>query len=199
MKDILIVEDGRQERERLEQLFGKAGYSVVACESVADAEKALNVETFRLAVLDIGLSDKSGSYLFNAIKRRNNVSYIMIFTGNPSVHLKQRFMDEGAVDYIVKGSPQAQNESFITRVKEVLGEAQTKTTSGLDLEVFLTNYVSPKSRALFNDSGDTFPECAQCGGRQYIVTFSHQAQVPPEIQGLVVCTSCGKPMDPEVK
>jgi hypothetical protein len=123
----------------------------------------------------------------------------MIFTGNPSVHLKQRFMDEGAVDYIVKGSPQAQNENFIARVKEILGEAQTKTTSGLDLEVFLTNYVSVKSRALFNDTGDSFPECAQCGGRQYIVTFSHQAQVPPEVQGLVVCTSCGKPMDPEVK
>ena len=37
MKDILIVEDGRQERERLTKIFEGAGYGVVACESVDDA------------------------------------------------------------------------------------------------------------------------------------------------------------------
>ena len=39
MKDILIVEDGKQERERLEKLFLDGGYSVLACSSVGEAEK----------------------------------------------------------------------------------------------------------------------------------------------------------------
>ncbi len=94
MKDILVVEDGVKERERLRNLFTKEGYKVSACESVGEAEEELKTQNFRLAILDIGLSDKSGSYLFNSIKRLNKVTYIIIFTGNPSVHLKQRFIYE---------------------------------------------------------------------------------------------------------
>ena len=78
MRDILIVEDGRHERERLESLFADAGYMVTACESVADAESALEQDQFRMAILDIGLNDKSGSYLFNSLKQDDSVSYIII-------------------------------------------------------------------------------------------------------------------------
>jgi len=117
MKDILIVEDGRQERERLEQLFSASGYSVSACESVGEAEKLLQRERYRLAILDIGLNDKSGSYLFSSLKQGDRASYVIIFTGNPSVHLKQRFLAEGAVDYIVKASLQAQNDNLLRRAQ----------------------------------------------------------------------------------
>jgi len=199
MKDILIVEDGRPERERLVKLFTEVGYSVVGCESVGEAEKSLQKDQFRLAILDIGLSDKSGSYLFNTIKRGGRVNQIIIFTGNPSVHLKQRFIDEGAVDYIVKASPQAQNDSFLSRIKEVIGEPQGASPDGLDLEDFLNKYVPETSRQLFLDMDNSYPSCKECGSDSYVVSFSHQTQMPPEISGLVVCGSCGKPMDPEIE
>lgn len=199
MKDILIVEDGRPERERLEKLFSKAGYQVTACESVGEAESSLQHEKFRLAVLDIGLGDRSGSYLFSVIKRQSNTPYIIIFTGNPSAHLKQRFLDEGAVDYIVKGSPQAQNEHFLSRVREVIGDSQPQVPAGMDLEEFLNRYVPDKSRQLFLDMSNSLPECAGCGSRKYVVVFSDQPQMPPEITGRVICTVCGRPMDPEIK
>ena len=92
MKDILVVEDGPQERERLERLFQNSGYSVQTCATVGEAERCLQTESYRVAILDIGLSDKSGSYLFNLLKRAGRSSYVVIFTGNPSVHLKQRFL-----------------------------------------------------------------------------------------------------------
>jgi len=199
MKDILIVEDGRPERERLEKLFGSAGYAVSACESVGEAETNLQHEQYRLAVLDIGLGDRSGSYLFNAIKRQKNVSYIVIFTGNPSVHLKQRFLDEGAVDYIVKGSPQANNDAFLSRVREIIGDSQAQNIAGLPLDEFLARCLPEASRQLFLDLNNTFPECAKCGARTYVVTFSHQPQVPPEVTGKVVCSVCSKVMDPEIE
>ncbi len=197
MKDILIVEDGVKERERLHKLFSAAGYSTIACASVGEAESALNVDAFRLAILDIGLSDKSGSHLFNTIKRGGRVSFIVIFTGNPSVHLKGRFIDEGAVDYIVKGSTQAQNDSFMQRVKELIGEASkhSESFSGIDLETFLQTYVQEKSRALFQDSDGSLPACKDCNSRRYTVTFAHKAQVPPEISGRVICSGCGKLLD----
>lgn len=199
MKDILVVEDGKKERERLHKLFEDAGYGVVVCESVGEAEKHLNQEGFRLAILDIGLSDKSGSYLFNTIKRGGRVSYIIIFTGNPSVHLKQRFMDEGAVDYIVKGSPQAKNETLLNRVTEIIGEAQQQAHEGIELDGFLSQYVTKPSRQLFLDMDNAYPPCKGCGGNHYIVTFSQQTQMPPDIHGLVICGSCGKKMDPEIE
>lgn len=199
MKDILIVEDGSQERDRLKSVFEEAGYSVVACESVGEAETSLQHEMFRLAVLDIGLNDRSGSYLFSKLKKGGRVSYVIIFTGNPSVHLKQRFMNEGAVDFIVKGSPEAQNDQFIRRVQEVIGDPQEVSSSGIDLEVFLESYLTESSKQLFLDMDDSLPPCRGCGSRQYLVTFSHQTQVPPEVTGLVVCAACAAPMDPEVE
>ncbi len=198
MKDILVVEDGKPERERLQKLFTQNGYAVMACESVTEAEEALKTEEFRLAVLDIGLGDRSGSYLFSLIKRDKRVSYAIIFTGNPSVHLKKRFIEEGAVDYIVKGSPEAQNEAFLGRVREIIGEAHSQAPANMSLEVFLERYVAPSSRDLFLDSKNNLPACASCGARQYLVTFSHQPQVPPDINGKVICASCGKGMDPEL-
>lgn len=197
MKDILIVEDGRKERERLEKLFSAEGYAVVACESVAEAEKALEHEQFRLAVLDIGLGDKSGSHLFNTIKRTRSASFIIIFTGNPSVHLKQRFLDEGAVDYIVKASPEAQNDRFLGRVKEIIGEAESDSPEGIDLEYFLNHCLPEKSRNLFLDMNNNVPVCS-CGSASYVVNFSGETQMPPEVTGRVICRQCGAELDPEI-
>jgi DNA-binding response OmpR family regulator len=197
MKDILIVEDGRQERNRLDKLFSSVGYSVVACESVTAAEQVLERERFRLAVLDIGLGDKSGSLLFNKIKQNSGANYIIIFTGNPSVHLKQRFLDEGAADYIVKASPSARNESFLGRVQELIGDSTSEGATGMALDEFL-QYVSEKSRQLFLDVDDRIPPCGSCSSREYIVDFGSSAQMPPEVVGKVCCANCGHEMDPEI-
>ena len=199
MKDILVVEDGRHERQRLEKLFTSAGYSVAAAESVAEAESLLARDQYRLAVLDIGLGDKSGSYLFAEIKRGRNVGEVIVFTGNPSVHLKQRFMIEGAADYIVKGTQQAGNENFLSRVQEIIGAPQGAVVEGLQLEDFLGRYVAPTSRQLFLDMDDSYPKCSGCGSQSYVITFAHQTQMPPEIVGLVICAKCAKPMDPEIR
>lgn len=196
MKDILVVEDGKQERERLEKLFQSEGYSVIAAQSVAEAEKALEREHYRLAILDIGLGDKSGSYLFNDIKRRTKAPYIIIFTGNPSVHLKQRFMAEGAVDYIVKGSAQASNDQVLGRVRDLIGKATKRGPEGIDLERFIEQYLSESSRKLFLSEDNTIPVCSSCGAQRYVVTFSHKPQLPPEVIGQVVCASCSAVMDP---
>lgn len=198
MKDLLVVEDGVQERERLQRLFRDAGYTVEACATVGEAEKLVQSESFRAAILDVGLSDKSGSYLFNAVKKSGRVSYVVIFTGNPSVHLKQRFMDEGAVDYIVKGSPQAQNDHLLSRVRELIGSAQPQAMTGIALDEFLSRFVKEQERRLFLDLDNSFPPCRGCGAREYCVTFSHVTQVPPDVHGRVVCQSCARPLDPEI-
>ena len=95
MRDILVVEDGANERDRLQRLFEASHFSVSVAESAQEAEALLGLGSYRLVVIDIGLGDKSGTYLFELLKRKGSFPYVIVLTGNPSVHLKQRFLDEG--------------------------------------------------------------------------------------------------------
>ena len=199
MPDILIVEDGLHERERLSKLFTSAMYSVSCAESVQEAERLLEFEQFRLAVVDIGLGDKSGSFLFEQLKRSAKVPFVVILTGNPSTHLKQRFLDEGAATYIVKASPSASNEALLEVIQGLLGAAAAENTLGIPLGEFLRQYVTESSRQLFLDEGNELPACRNCGANSYVVSFSHKTQLPPLLEGKVICSSCFQEMDPEVK
>jgi DNA-binding response OmpR family regulator len=198
MQDILVVEDGLHERERLKKLFQQSNFSVSVAESVKEAEKLLDIDEFRLVVLDIGLGDKSGSHLFELIKRSSRVPYVIVLTGNPSIHLKQRFLEEGAVDYIVKASPQAENDSLLNKVKSLLGTVELESVNGIPLADFLRLYLTQSSRELFLDSNNSIAPCSQCGSNDYTVTFAHKTQLPPIIEGKVLCTHCDRELDPEV-
>ena len=199
MRDILVVEDGLHERERLAKLFEEADFTVDTAESAKEAEQLLNIEKFRLAVLDVGLGDKSGSYLFELIKRTGTATYVIILTGNPSVHLKQRFLDEGAAAYIVKASADAENEAILSTVQGLLGVSQgVKKLSGINLNDFVKQYLTDSSKELFLDQVNDFPACSNCGNKSYVVTFTHKTQLPPLVEGMVVCDSCQSQMDPEI-
>jgi DNA-binding response OmpR family regulator len=198
MEDVLIVEDGQVERDRLKDLFSSAGYGVVACSSVGEAEQVLLGAEFKLAFFDIGLNDRSGSYLFSSVKRSGKIANIIIYTGNPSGHLRQRFQREGASDYIVKGSSRASSEQLLERVKELIGEPQQRVVAGVELTAFLRQFVPVKSWQLFFDSDGKVPPCNKCGAKEYVVTFAQQPQIPPEVNGIVVCAVCNHVMDPEV-
>lgn len=198
MADILIVEDGLHERERLEKLFRSASFSVSTAESVQEAETLLQMNEFRLVVLDIGLGDKSGSYLFESLKRQHRVPFIIVLTGNPSIHLKQRFIDEGAAAYIVKASPQAENEALLDAVHSMLGAIEVERNLGIPLVDFLRLYLQPASRALFLDEKNSISPCVHCSGSEFRVSFSHKTQLPPTVEGKVICAQCNREMDPKV-
>jgi len=203
MRDILIVEDGLHERKRLNRLFTGADFSVNCAENVQEAEGQLDADPYRLVILDIGLEDKSGSHLFRRIMSASETPFVIILTGNPSTHLKQRFLDEGAAAYIVKASAAATNDSLLSTVQSLLGSAAVKeegagAQSTIPLREFLGKYVARSSQGLFFDVDDEFPPCKRCKGQSYVVTFDHKAQLPPSVEGKVVCVNCGSAMDPEL-
>ncbi len=198
MHDILIVEDGYAERERLRNLFATAQFSVSCAESADEAEELASREQFRLAILDIGLADKSGTHLFERFKRTARIPYIIILTGNPSVHLKQRFLDEGAVAYIVKASSAAANDTLLELVRSLLGAGSSAAVRGIPLADFVKQYLDEASRQLFMDADNKFSHCAKCGSTTYVVSFAFKTQMPPQVEGKVICSACGTEMDPEI-
>ncbi len=198
MPDILIVEDGLHERERLEKLFTTGGFSVRTAESASIAEDLLSVNKFRLCVLDIGLSDKSGSLLFQTIRRQDPKPLVVILTGNPSIYLKQKFLDEGAVSFILKASPESENENLLASIKSFLGSPETVRHSGIELSEFLKSYVQDSSRELFLNDDLKIVACRSCSKNNFEVIFTHKTQLPPLVEGKVVCADCGEIYDPEV-
>jgi DNA-binding response OmpR family regulator len=198
MPDILIVEDGLHERERLIKLFGGAGFTVAAAECAADAERLLTLQQFKLAVLDIGLSDRSGSHLFELIRRSANMTHVIVLTGNPSVHLKQRFIEDGAAAYIVKASPASENEPLLATVKSLIGNAEGGTLRGIPLSDFLQLYLTENSRALFLDATGQVSPCPHCASRNFLVVFDHRTQLPPVVEGRVICSKCLCELNPEI-
>ena len=198
MRDILIVEDGYSERERLKSLFEGSSFSTVAVESAEEAERMLGAEQFRLVLLDIGLGNKSGSYLFDRIRRLPRMPHVIVLTGNPSIHLKQRFLDEGAAAYVVKASNAAENEPLLEAVQSLLGQGIGLAVQGLPLVEFLKLYVGSTTRELFTDQAGNVIPCHCCGGREFVVNFDYRVQLPPVIEGKVVCTTCRSELDPKV-
>ncbi len=198
MRDILVVEDGLHERERLERLFVEANYSVACAESAEEAEKILGRHQFRLVILDIGLGDKSGSYLFERLRGSAKAPLVIILTGNPSIHLKQRFLDQGAIAYVVKASEGASNEALLEMVTSRLGPSTGRESEGIPLLEFIGSYLGNVSEELFLDGKQEVPPCSECGANTYVVVFDHKTQLPPIVEGKVVCQGCGQPMDLEV-
>ena len=200
MKDILIVEDGKQEQMRLLQLATDSQYTASAVGGVEQALEEIRNQRYRLVVLDLGLEDQSGLHLFRTLQELPQVPQVLVLTGNPSTHLKQRFLDEGAVGYIYKGSQAASNESLAEIFNSVLSNAvdeQVPTYRELSLTEFLRDFVTPASKELFFQQGDELPKCS-CGGSDYRIIFSHRTQLPPLIEGQVCCVECGALLDVEL-
>ena len=99
---------------------------------------------------------------------------------------------------MVKGSQAASNESMLELVQSMLGGADVNTTNGIPLTDFVREYVSESSRELFLDEQGELFACKACGRNAFMVTFSHKTQLPPIVEGKVVCSHCLAEMDPEV-
>jgi len=121
LSDILVIEDRKIEREHLVSIFKKKGYSIKSADSIKSAKTLLEKSLYRLALIDLGLADGAGSPVFEMVNESEKVDYILILTGNPSPHLKQRFLDQGAAGYIVKGTKDASSDSLKQQVESILG------------------------------------------------------------------------------
>ena len=89
--------------------------------------------------------------------------------------------------------------SLCERVEELLGAASKQAATGISLDNFLRQYANEKSEKFFLDDRGEFPKCKSCGANSYVVVFSHKPQMPPEIEGQVLCSDCGALIKLEVE
>ncbi|WP_042424376.1 response regulator [Comamonas granuli] len=99
---ILLVEDDEGIAQGLTALLRGEGYAVDACASLATAWAALQVESFDMVLLDLGLPDGDGLQWLRRLRQAGRHLPVLILTARDAPPERIAGLDEGADDYIVK-------------------------------------------------------------------------------------------------
>ena len=122
---ILIVDDEAQIRLLLRTTLTRAGYQVVEAANAREALAAKAIDKPELILLDLGLPDRDGLELVEALRRDSPVRLIIV-SAREDIEQKVAALDLGADDYVTKPFD---TEELLARVRAALrqqlaGEAE---------------------------------------------------------------------------
>ena len=78
MKKLLLVEDDQNLGQTLSERLEKEGYKVCWATNQAEAQHAINSQTFDLVILDVGLPDGSGFDFAQEIRSQYPIPFIFV-------------------------------------------------------------------------------------------------------------------------
>ena len=99
---ILLIEDDPMIGKSLREALQDAGMSVDWTRNGEDGEAALSDGDYALALLDIGLPDKSGIEVLRTVRKAGNKTPLLVITARDDLDNRVAGLDLGADDYIVK-------------------------------------------------------------------------------------------------
>jgi len=101
-RSLLIVEDDKPFLERLARAMETRGFTVTACDSVAEGLAQIGRAAPAFAVVDLRLGDGNGLDVVSALKRRRPEARAIILTGYGNIATAVNAVKMGAVDYLAK-------------------------------------------------------------------------------------------------
>ncbi len=101
-KRIFCVDDDDDTCSMLSSLLEHAGYEVKSASSIAEGLKLARSERFDLYVLDNRVADGTGLELCRRIRGFDSQTLIIFFSRMAHESDKQRGLDAGAQDYLIK-------------------------------------------------------------------------------------------------
>jgi len=101
-RNILVVDDDMSVRTTFSSVLRKEGYRVTAVKNGYEAIKAIDEESFDLALVDLGMPGMDGIEVLEKIKTRRPQTRVIIFTGYGSITTAVEAMRKGATDYLNK-------------------------------------------------------------------------------------------------
>lgn len=99
---ILVVEDDPSLGEGLRVALKLEGYTVDWLSDGVSALQAIEVETFDLMVLDLGLPRLDGLNILRQIRQQGKDIPVLVLTARDSIDDRIKGLDSGADDYLVK-------------------------------------------------------------------------------------------------
>lgn len=101
-KKILVVDDEDFQRDLLNKLLTKSGYSVSEAESPEVALALLKKEDFPIIITDLIMLDMDGVEFCQRIRERNSQSVIIALTGYADLYDLEKLKHVGFDNYLTK-------------------------------------------------------------------------------------------------
>jgi len=114
---LLVVEDEARIAELVRTGLVRAGFAVDTVATAADAFAALEVGSYDVAILDLGLPDGDGIEVLSTARRSGLVIPFLLLTARDTVDDRVLGLNAGADDYLTK--PFAMDE-LVARTKALL-------------------------------------------------------------------------------
>jgi len=125
---ILIVEDDVGIAQGLVAALRTGGYAADVCPSLSMADAALDVESFDLLLLDLGLPDGDGLAWLQRLRQSNRQLPVLIMTARDSLAERVAGLDRGADDYLVKPF---EPEELLARMRAALRRSEGRAVPTL--------------------------------------------------------------------
>jgi two-component system NtrC family response regulator len=100
--DILVVEDGKSQREMLRDFLESEGHAVMEAADGEEGLKHVRNHHFDLLLLDYKMPGMSGMDVLKAVKTLNPEIDVVIITAHGTIETAVEAMKAGALDYIMK-------------------------------------------------------------------------------------------------
>jgi len=120
-----VVEDETALAAQLETALTQAGYAVDLATTGEEAIAAVEAERYALALLDIGLPGGDGLEVLRFLRRRRDVTPVILLTARDRPDQKVEGLDAGADDYVVK--PFDLNE-LMARIRAQVRRGEQRTS-----------------------------------------------------------------------
>ncbi|MFC1601969.1 response regulator [Pseudomonadota bacterium] len=128
---VLLVEDDTLLGEGLSTGLKQDGYAVDWMQDGEMAEIALNVESFDIMILDLGLPKQGGLQVLQKLRDKGNNIPVLILTARDSLDDRIKGLDVGADDYMVKPFDLEElNARMRALLRRSAGRAVPKLTHG---------------------------------------------------------------------
>ena len=114
---LLVVEDEARITEVLQAALSRAGFTVDAVDTVADARAVIPLVSYDAVILDLGLPDGDGLDLVTELRRAGSRLPVLVLTARDAVEARVAGLDAGADDYLIKPFAMAE---LIARTKALL-------------------------------------------------------------------------------
>lgn len=99
---VLLVEDDRMIGAAVQKALTQEGFAADWVQDAAEADEAIDLETYELVLLDLGLPDRSGLEVLKRLRRSKKDAAVIILTARDAVSDRISGLDAGADDYLVK-------------------------------------------------------------------------------------------------
>jgi len=133
-RHLLVVDDDRRLRERLQKYLRQEGFLVTVADSASTVRILLEMFDVDLIIMDIMMPDVDGITLTEDLRRNNDTTPVIMLTARNERHQRIMGYDAGADDYMSKPFDP---EELVKRIKAVLRRIPATTSEDKSLEAVM--------------------------------------------------------------